>query len=207
MISIRQSKKESEMNTQQFLTRFNLFNPRIRINNNKTIYRSKNNIKQAAVLIPLTEKNNQIEVILTVRAQHLRHHAGQICFPGGKVEKTDSSHQATAIREAQEEIGIQPQDINIIGQLPTQQTLTGFYITPFIGMFNNDISTLAIDKNEVAELFTVPLSHFLNINNHLSFKRQRANNLDTVTIIPYMHYNIWGATAAILKNLSTHIRG
>lgn len=190
------------MNKQQFLTRFNLYQPKQFDSCKDQIHASK----YAAVLIPLIEKNNQIEVILTIRASHLRHHAGQICFPGGKTEKEDKSLQATAIREANEEIGIKPKDIKILGQLAMQQTLTGFYITPFIAFINNDISTLTIDKNEVDEIFTVPLAHFLDKNNHLNFKRQTTTKIKTVTFIPYKKYNIWGATAAMLKNLSKHIK-
>lgn len=164
-----------------------------------------NNFTRAAVLIPIVEQNNQLEVILTLRASHLKHHAGQISFPGGKVEKNDANEIATALRETHEEIGISADNITVVGTLPSYHTVTGYHITPVLGFIKPQLQ-YCLDTNEVAEIFHVPLNHFLNSNNHIALSIYR--NLDThpVYFMPYKQYNIWGVTASILKNLAEQLQ-
>jgi 8-oxo-dGTP pyrophosphatase MutT (NUDIX family) len=162
------------------------------------------NLKQSAVLIALFEKNNQLQVLLTIRATHLKHHAGQVSFPGGKVEQNDSSHIDTALREAQEEIGLSPEICQVVGQLHPYQTISGYSITPVIA-FINELPDLLIDENEVAEIFHIPLQHIFNTNKHYAVQVQQKTGNQKVHFMPYGPYNIWGATAAILNDLRQHI--
>jgi len=163
-----------------------------------------NQLIESAVLLALCEINGQLAVLLTKRASHLKHHPGQVSFPGGKVEKTDSNIVATALREAQEEIGLTHENIKVIGQLHPYQTITGFKITPIIA-FIDQLQHYQLDKNEVDEVFHVPLSHFLNIKKHISINVQHNTGNQAVHFMPYKHHNIWGATAAIIKDLVAHL--
>lgn len=178
-------------------------------------YHYHSELKTAAVLIPIIEidvdntssKNNaqQLKILFTKRASHLKHHGGQISFPGGKAESYDENIIATALRETQEEIGLLADNIEIIGQLHPYQTISGYIVTPIIAFIPaNQIYT--IDKNEVSEIFQVPLQHFLNTNNHHSVTIHQQNRQHQVHFMPYQHYNIWGATAAMLKDLALHLR-
>lgn len=164
--------------------------------------------RKAAVLVPLLEENNQLAILLTVRSSHLRHHAGQICFPGGKIENRDNSIQATAIRETQEEIGITKTNIQTLTTLPIHKTLTGFKISPIVAFINTPSSvhsSLTIDNNEVSSVFTMPLKHILNKNNFYFIERKLANKSQKVVFIQYKQHVIWGATAAILFNLANQL--
>ena len=162
-------------------------------------------LKQAAILLPIIENNNELSILLTKRASHLRHHGGQICFPGGRVDNDDADFTYTATREAFEEIALAPQDCEIIGQLHPYQTVSGFVIKPIIA-FIPSTANLSASLDEVEEIFEVPLSHFLNSDNIKSVWVQQQNHHYQVHFMPYNHYNIWGATAAILKDLVDHIR-
>jgi 8-oxo-dGTP pyrophosphatase MutT (NUDIX family) len=163
-------------------------------------------LKCAAVLLPLVlqQESNQWEIILTRRAQHLKHHPGQISFPGGKFEITDINLSITAVRETYEEIGITPDKIELIGQLPQQKTTSQFNITPFVGIVKPE-HHLKIDPNEVAEIFTVPLKYVLNKENQKKVT-ETINDIEySYYTIQYQQYNIWGATARILVNLSRRL--
>ena len=156
--------------------------------------------RKAAVLIPLVERENGLNVIFTERALHLRHHPGQVSFPGGKHEKSDDSLQQTALRETAEEIGIQSNLVEIVGQLPTLNTTSGFEVSPFIAFVDNKFN-LTIDFQEVKSVFEVPLSFLLDEKN---FHRQHliANKRRHFTYcIAYQNHLIWGATAQMTKNL------
>lgn len=163
-----------------------------------------NALIESAVLIALTNKNNQLCILLTKRAPHLKHHPGQISFPGGKVEKSDLNLNATALREAKEEVGLTKKNIQIIGQLHPYQTITGFQITPIVAFLQSNSAT-QIDKNEVDEIFYVPIQHFLNNKQHFTIDVQHKKTHSKFHFMPYKHHNIWGATAAILKDLVEHI--
>jgi 8-oxo-dGTP pyrophosphatase MutT (NUDIX family) len=161
---------------------------------------STNKLKKAAVLIILVARKNGLHVILTERALHLRHHPGQVSFPGGKYEESDHCLKHTALRETEEEIGIQADLLDVIGQLPPLNTVSGFNVSPFVA-FVDDHFTLNIDAQEVKSVFEVPLRFLLDSE---SFYRQRliANKKRHFTYcIGYQNHLIWGATAQILKNL------
>lgn len=162
-------------------------------------------LTQSAVLIALFEQDSQLHVLLTKRAEHLKHHPGQISFPGGKVEADDVNHIDTALREANEEIGLKAVECEIIGQLHPYQTITGFSITPVIAILNKR-SDFFIDENEVSEIFHVPFQHFLHSKQHFSIQVKHKTGNQQVHFMPYKSYNIWGATAAILNDLSIHIK-
>ena len=161
-------------------------------------------LKVAAVLVPLVENSNTLDVLLTKRASHLKHHGGQISFPGGKAEPEDESLIATAIREAEEEIGLSPENVEVIGQLNPYQTISGYIVTPILGFVPDNLNYQA-DDNEVAEIFQVPLQHFLNSQNHQTVQAMYQGKEHPVHFMPYQDYNIWGATAAMLKDLAEHL--
>ncbi|RZO35957.1 MAG: CoA pyrophosphatase [Rhodobacteraceae bacterium] len=159
------------------------------------------NLTEAAVLIPIVERNNGLKVILTKRSNNLKQHPGQVSFPGGKSEKTDKSLVATALRETREEIGINNKNVEILGQLSKHVTITGFKITPFIGKIRTGFST-KIQTSEVSEIFEVPLSYLSNPKNFRVETVKWKGKKRFFYSIPYGPYYIWGATARILKNLA-----
>ena len=159
------------------------------------------NLIEAAVLIPIVERNNGLKVILTKRSNNLKQHPGQVSFPGGKSEKTDKSLVATALRETREEIGINNKNVEILGQLSKHVTITGFKITPFIGKIRTGFST-KIQTSEVSEIFEVPLSYLSNPKNFRVETVKWKGKKRFFYSIPYGPYYIWGATARILKNLA-----
>lgn len=160
--------------------------------------------RPAAVLIGLMEHDNAMTLLLTRRASHLRHHPGQISFPGGKIEQTDHSPVAAALREAEEEIGLPASHADIIGQLPNYRTITGYTITPVVALIKPGFPYI-IDKNEVDEAFEVPLKFILNKRNHLIHQITRQNMSYPVYFIPWQDKLIWGATAALIRTLSHHV--
>ncbi len=162
-------------------------------------------LKDAAVLIPIVETNNQLSVLLTRRADHLTHHPGQVSFPGGKVEEYDDNYIAAALREAEEEIGLSHKNVNILGQLKPYHTISGYIVTPIVALVDEPLSFIK-DENEVAEIFQVPLHHFMNDTNHYQIDTFHRGERHPVYFMPYKHYNIWGATAAMMFDLVHHIR-
>lgn len=158
-------------------------------------------LKNAAVLIPIISHQGQLEVLLTKRASHLRHHPGQISFPGGKAEPEDQNLIVTALRETEEEIGLKAENIQVLGQLQSYQTISGYDITPIVA-FAQPTTNYNFDDNEVAEVFHVPLSHFLKREHHIEVPMYHQGKRHSVRFMPYQDYNIWGATAAILHDLS-----
>jgi 8-oxo-dGTP pyrophosphatase MutT (NUDIX family) len=191
------------MTKNEFLKNFQL-SPLSKSAQQEKLLTQSGKLVESAVLIALCEINGQLTVLLTKRASHLKHHPGQVSFPGGKVESTDSSIIATALREAQEEIGLPHENIQVIGQLHPYQTITGFKITPIIA-FIDHLQHYQLDKNEVEEIFHVPLNHFLNSKKHVAINVQHITGNQQVHFMPYKHHNIWGATAAILKDLVAHL--
>ncbi|MEZ9596775.1 CoA pyrophosphatase [Shewanella sp. 10N.261.52.F9] len=161
---------------------------------------SDNKLRQAAVLIAIYEIDNQLQLILTKRPPHLRAHPGQISFPGGKVEHTDANYQATALREAEEEIGLVASNVEVIGALPAHKTFTGFEITPFVAIVKRSFVPV-IDPGEVDEYFTVPLSFLLKQYNRHTQRFERRGISYPVHFIPYKKHFIWGATAAMIDLL------
>ncbi len=154
----------------------------------------------AAVLVPLVQRETGITVLLTQRTAHLRDHAGQISFPGGRCEPTDASPEAAALREAQEEVGLDPAQVEILGRLPEYSTGTGFNITPVVALVNPPLN-LKLDDFEVAEAFEPPLSFLLDGNNHQHHKIMYQGAWREYYAMPWEGYYIWGATAGILVSL------
>ncbi|UOD51191.1 CoA pyrophosphatase [Orrella daihaiensis] len=156
---------------------------------------------EAAVLVPLVMRESGFTVLLTQRTDHLHDHAGQVSFPGGRVEHTDESPVATALRETYEETGLAPDHVDVLGSLPRYYTGTGFAITP-VTAFVRPTFTLAPDEFEVAEVFEVPLPFLTDSSN---YRLHRAHLPDGSAreyySIPFEKYFIWGATAAMLRGL------
>ncbi len=193
------------MNQQQFIQRFSYNNLDANPLAANPLLKSNGTLRDASVLIPIYADQNDLHVVLTKRAAHLKHHPGQVSFPGGKVEPSDGTLINTALRESEEEIGLLREDVEIVGQLTRYPTISGYEITPIIGLIPKDY-VFTPDHNEVAEVFTVPLQHFLNENNHYNIQVKQRGINHTVHFMPYLSYNIWGATAAILKDLVLHVK-
>lgn len=157
-------------------------------------------LRQAAVLVPLVNQPDGITILLTKRTDHLAHHPGQISFPGGHIEPEDDTPEITAIRETEEETGIPAHHIELIGRLDTYITRTGFDITPIVGVLEPNF-TLEPDPHEVAEVFEVPLSFFLDPGNHQRHSRLHEGETRHFYAMPYNDHFIWGATAGMLVNL------
>ncbi len=161
----------------------------------------------AAVLVPLVVHAGALSLLLTLRTAHLNDHAGQISFPGGRVDPEDSDAIATALRETEEEIGLARQHIEVIGSLPDYQTGTGFNVTPVVALVHPPFE-LAADTFEVAEIFEVPMSFLMNGANHERRSAEMPNRPGRRSFyaMPYRDYFIWGATAAMLRNLYHFLR-
>ncbi|MDR7267630.1 8-oxo-dGTP pyrophosphatase MutT (NUDIX family) [Pelomonas saccharophila] len=157
----------------------------------------------AAVLVPLVQREAGLNLLLTRRTDHLRDHAGQISFPGGRVEPEDDGPVGTALRETEEEIGLSRQHIEIIGQLPVYSTVTAFQVTPVVGLVEPEF-TLKLDDFEVAEAFEVPLAFLMNPAHHRHHRFEFAGAERRFMSMPWQgperEYFIWGATAAMLRN-------
>ena len=154
----------------------------------------------AAVLVPLIERESGLTVLLTQRTAHLRDHAGQISFPGGRCEEQDASPEATALREAQEEVGIDPSQVEVLGLLPEYRTGSGFSIVPVVALVLPPLN-LKLDDFEVAEAFETPLSFFLDPANHQRHRVDHQGSMREYYAMPWEGYYIWGATAAMLVSL------
>lgn len=154
----------------------------------------------AAVLVALVDRPDGFTVMLTQRTDNLRDHAGQISFPGGKIEAHDADPIATALREAEEEVGLPPQMVDVVGALDRYVTRTGFTVTPVVG-FVSPPFTVNPDPFEVAEVFEVPLRHFLTPGNRQRHSYEIHGQTRHYYAMPYNDYYIWGATAGMLVNL------
>ncbi len=154
----------------------------------------------AAVLVPLVERASGLTVLLTQRAETLKDHAGQISFPGGRIEPGDADAWQAALREAYEEIGLAPDLVEFAGYLPDHHVITGFRVTPVVGFVNPDYE-LRIAEAEVHDVFEVPLDFILDAANHTSRRRTLGEFTIDVHDIPYGERNIWGATAGMLMTL------
>ena len=171
---------------------------------NSSNYKSSGQTKEAGVLLPIIRQFDGIYLVLTKRAAHLSTHPGQISFPGGKRENKDTNIEATALREAQEEIGLKTEVVEVLGRLPAHETVTGFQITPIIGWIETNWTAVA-DPNEVTEVFQVPLSYITNIKNFQIQDRVWNGRKRYYYTVPYGPYYIWGATACILYNFAMEL--
>ncbi len=194
------------MNRDTFITNFSLHSP-VEYHSEsleRMRYIDQTTLRKAAVLIGCVERVNGLNVILTKRASHLKHHPGQISFPGGKFEEQDHTLVRTAIREAQEEIGLEPEKIHQLGQLPELMTFSRFMVTPVIAMVDSDYNTI-IDENEVEAVFEVPADHLFDINRLYSQLFQFESYSHRVFAIPYREHFIWGVTAQIIQALQLQL--
>ena len=154
----------------------------------------------AAVLIPLLSHPQGLTVLFTQRTPHLRSHSGQVSFPGGRAEPGDASAEFTALREAEEEIGLRPAAVEVLGRLPDYRTRTGYRVTPIVGLLTPPVA-FAPDPNEVAEIFEVPLAFLLDERNRQRRTREFQGQQVGYYVFEYENRVIWGATAGMLVNL------
>jgi len=153
----------------------------------------------AAVLVPIVDHDTGLTVLFTQRSSHLKNHAGQISFPGGRVEPGDLNPLEAALRETEEEIGLSREHITFVGYLEPQLVLSGFWVTPVVAFVQPGFE-LRLDTREVDTAFEVPLLHILDEANHHSRERKLGDVAVTVYDIPYGTHNIWGATAGMLMS-------
>jgi 8-oxo-dGTP pyrophosphatase MutT (NUDIX family) len=158
--------------------------------------------RAAAVLVPIIVREHSPSLLMTTRAGHLRQHAGQISFPGGGIEATDDDVLGAALRETEEEIGIDPSYVQPLGFLPDQIVLTGFRITPVVALVRPGYS-LRVDSTEVAEVFEIPLEFLSDAENYRSTRRVLRGVEMTLNDLHYEGRVIWGATAGMLQMLRT----
>lgn len=163
------------------------------------------NLTSAAVLVPIVERPTGLTVLLTVRAPHLKNHAGQISFPGGRLESRDTSLLEAALRETEEEIGLAREFVTHVGYLNDHLVISGFRITPAVGFVRPGFE-LKLDPTEVAEVFEVPLEFVLDPVNHVPRDRHYHGATVLTWDIPWQGYPIWGATANMLVTLGRVLR-
>ncbi|BET44128.1 CoA pyrophosphatase [Atlantibacter hermannii] len=180
---------------ENFLARFQLLRPQI---NRHTI-----NQRQAAVLVPIVRRPVP-GLLLTQRSTRMRKHAGQVAFPGGARDPEDSSLIAAALREAQEEVAIPPETVEVIGVLPTVDSVTGFQVTPVVGIIPPDLPYHASEE-EVAAVFEMPLEEALRLGRYHPLDIHRRGNDHRVWLSWYEHYFVWGMTAGIIRELALQI--
>ena len=161
-------------------------------------------ITAAAVLVPIVTHLDALSVLFTQRTTHLKNHAGQVSFPGGRAEPGDASPEFTALRETQEEIGLPPEHAEIIARLPDYFTRTGYRVTPVVGLLTPPLA-LAPDPREVEEVFEVPLAFLLDPRNHARETREIQGRTVAYYVMRYESRTIWGATAGMLVNLYRHL--
>lgn len=159
---------------------------------------------RAAVLVPLVQQPEGLTVLLTQRTAHLNSHSGQIAFPGGKVDPEDRDAAHTALREAHEEVGLDPVHAEVLGTLPEYATGSGFVVTPVLALVSPQ-ATWVPNPHEVADVFEVPLAFLMNPAHHRHHAVEWAGQMRHWMSMPYMQDArerfIWGATAAMLRNL------
>jgi len=158
-------------------------------------------LRPAGVLVPVLIEAGAARLFLTKRSSALTHHPGQIAFPGGKQDPGDADVVAAALREAHEEIGLAPGNIEILGCLPAHETVTAFHVTPVVGLVRARFDPVP-EAGEVDEVFDVPLAHLLERRNYSVQARRWRGTMRRYYTVPYGPYYIWGATARILRALA-----
>jgi len=159
----------------------------------------------ASVLIPLVQRAHGLTILLTQRTADLTDHPGQISFPGGRAESYDKDAIDTALRESEEEIGLDRRHVEIIGTLPHYLTGTGYCVTPVVGLVQPPFAVTA-DPSEVAAIFEVPLAFLMDGMHHQRLSVDLAGSRRSFYAMPYEGYYIWGATAGMLRNLFHFLR-
>ena len=158
-------------------------------------------LRPAGVLVPVIAGARGAEVLLTKRSSRLKHHPGQIAFPGGKQDDGDTDVIAAALREAEEEVGLPRDHVEILGTLPTHETVTGFLVTPVVGWIETAFDVIP-EPGEVAEAFRVPLAHVTDVRQFTVQSRRWRGTRRHYYTVPFGPYYIWGATARILRGLA-----
>jgi 8-oxo-dGTP pyrophosphatase MutT (NUDIX family) len=166
----------------------------------RTVQELSANLRAAAVLIPIIERGDSLAVLLTERSAALKHHAGQVSFPGGGMETHDEDISRTALREAHEEVGIHPDEVDIAGFLHPTLTVTGFAVTPVIGFVSSEYR-LQVDPEEVESAFEAPLDFLMDSRNAIHSEREFRGTTFPVTTFHYGGHQIWGATAGMLLTM------
>lgn len=162
-------------------------------------------VTEAAVMLPLVPRSDGVQVLLTQRTAHLSDHAGQISFPGGRVEPEDGTREETALRETEEEIGLSRSHVSLLGRLPDYEIPSGFRITPVVGWIEPPFE-LKLDAFEVAAVFEAPLEHFLDLKGYQRREYRFRGRHRHYMAIPYQGRYIWGATAAMLYSFARVVR-
>lgn len=166
--------------------------------NPEIVLPAERKLRSAAVLVPIISKGGEWQVVLTKRSSALKHHPGQIAFPGGKQDDSDQSLDETALREAFEEIGLPREKVDILGRLPTHETVTGFTVTPVVGRITSEFEVTP-EPSEVAEVFHVPLAFLTDTKNFQIHHRRWRGKKRYYYTVPFGPYYIWGATARMLR--------
>lgn len=161
-------------------------------------------LRPAGVLMGLVEARAGWSVLLTKRASGLKHHPGQIAFPGGKVDPEDADSVAAALREADEEVGLNPTQVRVLGTMPAHETVTGFSVTPVLGVVEGSYIPV-VEAGEVDEAFLVPLAHLLNPDAYQVQSRIWLGQRRSYYAVPWGPYYIWGATARMLRALAARV--
>ncbi|MBJ3813742.1 CoA pyrophosphatase [Shimwellia pseudoproteus] len=178
-----------------FLSRFQMLRP--------ALPAAAVNQREAAVLVPIVRRPVP-GLLLTQRSNRLRKHAGQVAFPGGAMDSTDASLIAAALREAQEEVAIPPECVEVIGVLPPVDSVTGFRVTPVVGIIPADLHYHA-SEDEVADVFEMPLREALRLGRYHPLDIWRRGDEHRVWLSWYQHYFVWGMTAGIIRELALQI--
>ncbi len=163
-------------------------------------------LRPAAVLCPLIARPGGLQLILTTRTADMPTHAGQIAFPGGGMRAGDASLAAAALREAEEEIGLAPDQVEILGGFGAFETISGFLVAPFIGLVSPGFVPRP-DPREVADIFETPLSFLMNPANHIRHSREWRGSARVYYAMPFGARYIWGATARMIKGVHDHLYG
>jgi len=156
--------------------------------------------RPAAVLIPLHWVNDEVHVLLTKRSEQLKHHSGQVSFPGGGFDESDITIRQAAIRETEEEIGITADFIDVVGYLDDVKTISGFYVTPFVAILKDGFEIIE-NKDEVSEVFSVPLDYFMQQENLEQRSAEYKGKNVNYYVYPHENHTIWGVTAEIIVKL------